>query len=172
MCNFFRRRRRRNTLSVLWLCYYLPRSGWQEPRIHTKLHIGLANYSAQYLRVMTHTVTSSLFGQQADQAQLRVPLSLANVKHWMEATSFRNLLASLKVLTPLTGRLRTVRRPTLAFYLLSDCEQNLCSRRTIVAHLFKRVKRKADRYMATHDKRGHDFETLVSTPKIGYYQSG
>jgi len=33
---------------------------------------------------MTHDVTSSSCGQQADQAQLRVPLSLANLKCWIQ----------------------------------------------------------------------------------------
>jgi len=42
-------------------------------------------------------------------------------------------------------------------------EQNLCHRKTIVAQLFRRVKEKEKRQMATDSNNCHDFEKLVLT---------
>ena len=43
-------------------------------------------------------------------------------------------------------------------------EQNLCRCKTIVAQLFRRVKEKEKRQMATDSNNCHDFEKLVLTP--------
>jgi hypothetical protein len=51
----------------------------------------------------------------------------------------------------------------LLFTCSTIFEQNLCHRRTIVAHLFRRVKEKEGLQMATDSNTCHDFEKLVLT---------
>jgi hypothetical protein len=73
----------------------------------------------QYLKVMTTIVKSSSFERQADQAQLRVPLSLANVKRWIQGLLEQPSGFAKSAYLEISRRLRVVRRQTLAFYLLS-----------------------------------------------------
>ena len=55
----------------------------------------------------------------------------------------------------------------LLFTCSTIFEQNLCHRRTIVAQLFRRVKEKEKRQMATDRNTCHDFEQLVLTLVTG-----